>query len=336
VTVLTGAAAPEGWVHGAFLLGVIGFVAAFLIVGRNWSLRQQALDLCGSARANRLAVFTSGLRLWVGDAPAGGEPLVALADFARRRPADIAAGRFRRLIVFGGPGSGKGPLGEALASEAALAEIDSGLSSPFRMPPPPGGAPRPETSRVISAEALLSIAERLRSGLPPGRTDIAPVCLDGAGQTPLIVYERADVRFNPTADLYAVRRPGSDAPLDAKRGAVTRDFVAGAEPLYYAADLVVVTDMRDGRNLKEIVAALAPDPPANACPAHGPREGGPRRAGPKQTVWLWEGVARAHLSDPAFPNNAEIVAVRDALAEALDVAHDGIAVALASRTPRTP
>ncbi len=109
------------WESGSELLGLIVFVVIFLVVGKNWAFRQQALDLAGLDAASRLAVIHAGLRLHVpahgGGWEASSDPLDALRVFAR---GEGDAG-FDHLLVFAGAGSGATPLARALVSEAALA-----------------------------------------------------------------------------------------------------------------------------------------------------------------------------------------------------------------------
>lgn len=109
------------WETGAELLGLVVFMAIFLVVGKNWAFRQQALDLAGLDAASRLAVIHAGLRLHTpahgGGWSASDDPLDALRIFAR---GEGDAG-FDHLLVFAGAGSGATPLARALVSEAALA-----------------------------------------------------------------------------------------------------------------------------------------------------------------------------------------------------------------------
>ncbi|MEM8754280.1 MAG: hypothetical protein AAGF90_14990, partial [Pseudomonadota bacterium] len=128
----------ESWRSGSELLGLIVFILIFLFIGKNWAFRQQALDLAGLDRASRLAVFRSALRMVVvkpsdplemtteggppPELPYVDEPMHALRAFSRGRTAEEAPG-FDHLIVFGAVGSGRSPLGRAIASEAALSDL---------------------------------------------------------------------------------------------------------------------------------------------------------------------------------------------------------------------
>lgn len=145
----------RAWPAGSEIFGLLLFLAIFLGLGKNWAYRQLALDLMGARMASRFAVFRAELRLRSlfvsksGHVQVGGlqggdwltHPLLKLRNFAspynisadKPHPA-IAEGevadlddapiheRFDHVIVLGALGSGRSPLGRAIASEAALAD----------------------------------------------------------------------------------------------------------------------------------------------------------------------------------------------------------------------
>ena len=129
------------WASGPDFLGVLAFGLIFLIAGRRWAYRQQALDLVGSPYASRLAVLRNALelRVIVGDklGPPCDRALSVLLEFARggtRRDGQIegdAPGvNFDHLIIMGRLGSGKTPLGIAISSEAALRDLEAKIGIP--------------------------------------------------------------------------------------------------------------------------------------------------------------------------------------------------------------
>lgn len=142
------------WSAGSEIFGLLLFVAIFVGVGKNWAYRQLALDLMGARMASRFAVFRAELRLRSLFAPGTGQirtdalksgawlkhPLLKIREFAapctavrggedtypERECADLDDAKmqtpFHHLLVFGDLGSGRSPLGRAIASEAALAD----------------------------------------------------------------------------------------------------------------------------------------------------------------------------------------------------------------------
>lgn len=217
------------WESGSELLGLIVFLIIFLSVGKNWAFRQQALDFCAVDSASRLAVFRSAFRMVVippdqellmeraveTDADAApardyiDEPVDILREFAHGRwDPEHDAIRFDHLIVFGAVGSGRSPLGRALASEAALADLPTLAERlPFG-----AGPTRRRTARFVRAARLPDI---LRD-----------------------VTRREDITATPTVDLLA---PEDDRPV---RRRASRDEPAPERcTLESAASLVVIDDM---------------------------------------------------------------------------------------------
>ena len=129
------------WASGPDFLGVLAFGLIFLIAGRRWAYRQQALDLVGSPYASRLAVLRNALELRVilGDklGPPCDRGLSVLLEFARggtRRDGQIegepSGVNFDHLVIMGRLGSGKTPLGIAISSEAALRDLEAMIGIP--------------------------------------------------------------------------------------------------------------------------------------------------------------------------------------------------------------
>ncbi|MEL6793974.1 MAG: hypothetical protein AAFP78_10995, partial [Pseudomonadota bacterium] len=139
----------DAWPAGSEIFGLMLFLAIFLGLGKNWAYRQLALDLMGARMASRFAVFRSELRMrslfvaksghvQVGALQTGGwlaHPLLKLREFASPRTLPLetseepededdrpVADRFDHILIFGDLGSGRSPLGRAIASEAALAD----------------------------------------------------------------------------------------------------------------------------------------------------------------------------------------------------------------------
>ncbi|MEX2517931.1 MAG: hypothetical protein WD969_01210 [Paracoccaceae bacterium] len=202
----------SSWSSGSEVLGLLVFLAVFLGIGKTWAYRQQALDLAGLDMASRLAVFYAALRIVAIpadqplDAPEGGpplsylpEPLDTLRDFAR----GTGDAGFDHLVVIGAQGSGRGPLGRALASEAALADwptISDQLAFWRR-------EPTKRTGRFVRGAQLL---EMMRD-----------------------IHWREDLAQTPTANLL----------IDRKTGRVTRkdgEFDAKTHELAPAATVVVI------------------------------------------------------------------------------------------------
>lgn len=216
------------WESGAELVGLIVFLIIFLAVGKNWAFRQQALDFCAVDMASRLAVFHSALRLvtipperelMMGRAAETGaaaapplpyldEPLDVLGEFARGRWRDTPEpARFDHLIVFGAVGSGRSPLGRALASEAALADLPT-LAERLSF----GGEAKPRrTARFVRAARLPSI---LRD-----------------------VIRREDVVATPTVDLLVPIDDGEVVRWDGN------EYDKATHEVEARASLVVIDDM---------------------------------------------------------------------------------------------
>lgn len=225
----------ESWRSGSEVMGLLVFLAIFLGLGKTWAFRQQALDFAGLDKASRLAVFHAALRivaipsdqpLETGRAapapvrPYLPEPLDKLRDFAR---ATDDAG-FDHLIVFGALGSGRTPLGRALASEAALADLPT-LGERITL----GGKAAEKarrTGRYIVARKLVHFMRDI-SG-------------------------RADIDATPPVDLL----------IEKAGGAVVRrsgDFDPATHELAPAASLVVIDDFETEQGLtpRALAANLA-------------------------------------------------------------------------------
>lgn len=140
------------WESGSEILGLLVFLAVFLWMGKGWAFRQQALDFAGLNMASRLAVYRSALKIAILPQEEDGreplpylaEPLDALRDYAR----EIDFAGFNHLAIFGARGSGRSPLGRAIASEAALADF------PIFEKRPGGGDREPRAACYISAGRL--------------------------------------------------------------------------------------------------------------------------------------------------------------------------------------
>ena len=133
------------WASGPDFLGLLFFGLIFLLSGRRWAYRQQALDLVGSPYASRLAVLQNAveLRVMLGDklGPPRDDPMSVLLEFARgglRRIGQIEDApvlvNFDHLVILGRLGSGKTPLGIAISSEAALRDLEAKIGIPFADP----------------------------------------------------------------------------------------------------------------------------------------------------------------------------------------------------------
>ena len=129
------------WASGPDFLGVLFFGLIFLWSGKRWAYRQQALDLVDAPYASRLAAFQNAVDLRVLDSRGGTdsseamtlgavstEPMKHLLAFAKDENADNV--EFDHLVIMGKLGSGKSPLGIAISSEAALADIPAAIGLP--------------------------------------------------------------------------------------------------------------------------------------------------------------------------------------------------------------
>ncbi|MFN3259824.1 MAG: hypothetical protein ACE37J_04615 [Pikeienuella sp.] len=243
------------WNAGSELMGLIVFVTIFLLVGKNWAFRQQALDLAGLDSASRLAVIHSALRLALPGAARGEwapDPLDRLRLFAR---GEGDAG-FDHIAVFAGAGSGASPLARALVSEAALATFPTiaetlGVASSGR---------DVRTGRFIRAPALLHSLRDLAT-----RRDLTlhqPLSLHvGPGQEgavrraegdPPPGWERIDA-----ADFVAI----DDAPADADLAALVANLdIQGGQRTVWVLDGRRF-DPGEGRAAApEEIAVWEPDP----------------------------------------------------------------------------
>ncbi|QIE57045.1 hypothetical protein G5B40_17325 [Pikeienuella piscinae] len=223
------------WPSGSEVMGLLVFLAIFLGLGKTWAFRQQALDFAGLDKASRLAVFHAALRIVVIPAeqpletgraapapelPYLPEPLDRLRDFAR---ATEDPG-FDHLIVFGALGSGRTPLGRALASEAALADLPT-LGDRITL-----GAATAEkarrTGRYIVARKLVHFMRDIS-----GRTDVVAT---------------------PTVDLLIEKASGDVVRRDGEFDPATHELVP-------AANLVVIDDFETEQGLtpRALAANLA-------------------------------------------------------------------------------
>lgn len=130
------------WASGPDFLGVLFFGLIFLWSGKRWAYRQQALDLVDAPYASRLAAFQNAVDLRVLESrakdsgagamtlgPAFAEPMKHLLSFAKDESPDNV--EFDHLVIMGKLGSGKSPLGIAISSEAALADIPAAIGLPW-------------------------------------------------------------------------------------------------------------------------------------------------------------------------------------------------------------
>lgn len=245
---LTQADDVGAWRSGAEIIGLLLFIAIFLLLGRNWAYRQEAIDMTGAPRANRLALLTSRLTLAIqrdeGGWNCNADALATLAAFAQALPLEDAP--FDHLLVVGGPGEGKSALGHALATEAALVGLPAWAAPPAAMLGLKRYPPR-KLSRVVTAEHLASISERY----------------DAARS-----YQVRDLQANPVVTLYASRSAVGDPQL---RTLDRRKREVGDEP-FEGARIVVVTDTR-----RSMAAADLDKMFRGLDPSDG-----------KQTVWLIE------------------------------------------------
>lgn len=141
------------WETGSEMLGLLIFLGTFLWMGKSWAFRQEALDLASLSPASRLAVFHAALRIVIlppSGRESGGrpdyleEPLDALFDYSKQ----FGHQDFDHLLIFGARGSGRSPLGRAIASEAAIADLPT-LSKLFEW-----GGNDPRRALFISADRL--------------------------------------------------------------------------------------------------------------------------------------------------------------------------------------
>lgn len=246
------------WNSGSELMGLIVFVTIFVLAGKNWAFRQQALDLAGLDMASRLAVIHSALRL----APPGEgqgswapDPLERLRAFAR---GDGEAG-FEHLAIFAGAGSGASPLARAIVSEAALADFPT-IAETLGVV---GAASRERTGRFTRAaslrHALRDLAKRRDVALNPTvALDVEPgpdgAVRRAAGAAPPPGWERI-----PAASLVGIDdTPEAAAALFAELAANLD--IAGGQRTVWVLDGRSF-DPGDGRAAEAgEIAAWEPDP----------------------------------------------------------------------------
>ena len=108
------------WHFDLEVLGVLFFLTFFILGGRNWAYRQQAVDKTGVARANMMAVIDFCIELHSGAAGRVCEPRLMLYKFARGlRYQDQT---IDHLVVFGSSSLNE-RLADALVTEAALRSL---------------------------------------------------------------------------------------------------------------------------------------------------------------------------------------------------------------------
>lgn len=242
IPVLTATPQAAGWSSGSEILGLLIFLAIFVGLGKNWAYRQLALDLVGANKASRLAVFHSALWLRVVDvareqyvrpaAPVGQDgaikdPLLVLRDFA----GDIGdnaqpESRFHHLIVIGARGSGRSPLGRAIASEAALADWPTLFLQKRRLTRPKDTLKR--TARYIPAPHLVNYLND--------------------------IHRKEDISANPTVPLYVNQKTG----IVSRHPEGTGDGPVVIQP---AASIVVIDDidievLKNEAGVKKMIANL--------------------------------------------------------------------------------
>lgn len=217
------------WRSGSEILGLLVFLGIFLGMGKNWAYRQLALDLIGADMASRLAVFRSALwltevnvakgRFISGRVGAGGlhaNPLLLLRDFAGDigDPAKPQSG-FDHLLVFGARGSGRSPLGRAIASEAALADWPTIFLSRRRQRANDGHA---RTARFIPAGRLLNYLDDIRDEMDIGATPTVSLFVeDGTKRAgPVRPAGETACREEPPASLVVIDDVASAALGDAE------------------------------------------------------------------------------------------------------------------------
>ena len=108
------------WEFDLELFGFLFFVTFFVLGGRNWAYRQQAVDRSGAERANMMAVVDFCVELYDSAGMRVKEPRLELYKFARKK--SDQSRRFDHLVVFGS-GSLNERLADALVTEGALASL---------------------------------------------------------------------------------------------------------------------------------------------------------------------------------------------------------------------
>lgn len=184
----------NSWETGAELVGCMIFIFIFMVEGKRWSFRQVALDRMGANRASRLAVFRSALKMIViepdAETPAEGpapeindydpHPIDRLRRFAH---GDKTSASLDHVFVIGALGSGRTPLGLALASEAALS-CHSTIND--------GAAPRHEhrTGRYVQLHRLAHLLRDVTKRSELSAYPTQPVWFDKTSGTRLSIGEQ--------------------------------------------------------------------------------------------------------------------------------------------------
>ena len=224
------------WASGSEILGFLVFLLVFLTLGRNWAYRQLALDRMGAMKASRLGVFYGALRIKSLEGTKAGDmepmrnatvvanPLTALSAYAddvsirsaassdAERTAEEALNGCDHLIIFGAPGSGRSPLGRAIASEAALSDFPTRFREAKR-PRAAKGAER--TARYITAQRLVTYLDDIRE-------------ISQASETPTLGISFADKKRLKDGKLLSGEAPPSGAKIktEAPASLVVIDDVA--------------------------------------------------------------------------------------------------------------
>lgn len=165
--------ASQGWLSDVEIIGLLLFVLVFLALGRNWAYRQNAIDMLGAGRANRLALVTRPIMTLSGVPVTHGD----LHDLATGN----LVGFSQHRIVFGEPGTGVSSLGAAIATEAALHGIPSDL---LKAPKPPDDR---RTARVVTMTLLSNSHDGVRLA--------------------------ADLLYRPVRDFWFVENPDKNTPV---------------------------------------------------------------------------------------------------------------------------
>lgn len=215
-----------GWASEIEIVGAVIFILIFLALGRNWAYRQEAVDLTGSFRANRLALFWGWLEV-----RGAGKPLNlrALQEFAKGETCleakspnlDLLSKGVKHLIVIGPSGGGRSPLGAAIATEAALCDL---RSEPFHTPPPRRGSAAQQgrvrrTARYLKMSTLRWTHDNARP--------------------------RSELLYTPTRDFYFVEAKGEAEKSAAFRRIMPKteqNPMGGADLAIGRADVVVLDD----------------------------------------------------------------------------------------------
>ena len=319
--VLTDTEGGEAWVVGSEIVGLLIFVGIFLLIGRNWSYRQFALDRTGARRINRIGVIDYGLELFhwqSGLERAGGArlryPYAILRAFAR----DVAIPTVKETgdqIVAELPhlprDQRKGPPARKADNRVSFFGIPvpgvlvSGL---LKEPDDPGTRPfdhlvvfdlssgRAEISEAIASDAAIASLPTATLAQIPDRQDRRTARVIGfeeltdfARRCEADDFSAADVLFNPTIPIAMCSEPG-------KNPTFSRSPKPGAEIVrhFFGADLVVITDCRAMQgSLLHVPEATATSGLSIASQSFRLQDclGGLHRNGGKfdqQTVWVFD------------------------------------------------